>query len=83
MSATTDPPRSRAHHLGQMSRTGLITIYQAQHPHDRYETGLMDRDRLIATILDVEGPLRDQPSSPGPAKSPPALVRPGAARPPR
>lgn len=46
---------SSVHHLGRMDRTGLITIYQAQHRGDRYEVARMDRDQLITAILDREG----------------------------
>jgi hypothetical protein len=46
--------RSRAHHLGSMDRTTLITIYQRQHRYDCLEVGTMDRDRLITAILDRE-----------------------------
>jgi hypothetical protein len=46
--------RSRAHHLGRMDRTRLITIYQGQHRYDCFEVARMDRDRLITAILDRE-----------------------------
>ena len=51
---TQDPPRSRVHELGRMSRTDLITIYQGQHRYDCFEIRYMDRDRLIAAILEGE-----------------------------
>ena len=45
---------SRAHHLGRLDRTSLITIYQSRHMHDRYEVGRWDRDQLITAILGLE-----------------------------
>ncbi len=45
---------SRVHELGRMSRTDLITLYQGQHRYDCFEVRYMDRDRLIAAILEGE-----------------------------
>ena len=50
MMTSQDPPRSRVHELGRMSRTDLITLYQGQHRYDCFEVRYMDRDRLIAAI---------------------------------
>ncbi len=61
MMTSQDPPRSRVHELGRMSRTDLITHYQGQHRYDCYEVGGtdakhlgMDRDHLIEAILEGE-----------------------------
>lgn len=53
--------RSRAHHLGRLDRTSLITIYQGRKRYDAYEVGDtgphhlgMNPDQLITAILDYE-----------------------------
>jgi hypothetical protein len=60
MSAATRT-RSRVHHLGAMSRTELITIYQGRTGYDAFEVGdtgpqhlAMNPDQLITAILDHE-----------------------------
>jgi hypothetical protein len=47
-------PRSRAHHLGSLDRTTLITIYQSRKRRDAFETSGMDRDQPITAILDQD-----------------------------
>jgi len=46
---------SRAHHLGRLDRTALITLYQQRKRYDAFEVARMDRDQLITAILDHEG----------------------------
>ena len=65
MMTRQDPPRSRVHDLGRMSRTDLITLYQGQHRYDCFEVRYMDRDRLIAAIL--VGEARQDRAKPGSA----------------
>ena len=65
MMTSQDPPRSRVHDLGRMSRTDLITLYQGQHRYDCFEVRYMDRDRLIAAIL--VGEARQDPAKAGSA----------------
>ena len=53
-----DPPRSRVHELGRLSRTELIAVCQELYgPHegpDHYKAACLDCDRLIAAIRDLE-----------------------------
>jgi hypothetical protein len=48
------PMGSRAHHLGRLDRTALITLYQQRKRYDAFEVARMDRDQLITAILDHE-----------------------------
>jgi hypothetical protein len=52
-----DLQRSRVHELDKMSREDLLTVYQRHLFHHAFEAIILDRDYLIAAILEME----DQP----------------------
>ncbi len=49
-----DLERSRVYELRAMSKEDLLTVYQRHLFHDAFEAISLDRDHLIAYILEME-----------------------------
>lgn len=49
-----DLQRSRVHELDKMSKEDLLTVYQRHLFHDAFDAIDLDRDHLIAYILEME-----------------------------